>query len=100
MKNFVECNSCGFEVVPNEDGTCYNCSEPMDVRQYLVESKTDSYFVCKSIQDVKQLLNGLEFECGSPDVMGDVAVFVPAWAKEREQYISAKVKYVNQYGSN
>ena len=30
MKVFVECKKCGFEVVPNEDGTCYNCSEPME----------------------------------------------------------------------
>ena len=33
MKVFVECKKCGFEVVPNEDGTCYNCSEPMEANE-------------------------------------------------------------------
>ena len=28
--SFVECKSCGFEVVPNEDNTCYNCHQPME----------------------------------------------------------------------
>ena len=32
-KKFVECKDCGFEVVPNEDGTCYNCSEPMELKK-------------------------------------------------------------------
>ena len=30
---FVECKECGFEVVPNEDGTCYNCSKPMELKK-------------------------------------------------------------------
>ena len=33
MKVFVECKKCGFEVVPNADGTCYNCSQPMEVKK-------------------------------------------------------------------
>lgn len=32
-KEFVECKQCGFEVVPNENGTCYNCSQPMEVKK-------------------------------------------------------------------
>jgi|TARA_Y100001973_G_scaffold93621_1_gene144716 hypothetical protein len=31
MAKFIMCPSCEFEVVPNDDGTCYNCSEPVEL---------------------------------------------------------------------
>ena len=72
----------------------------MKVRNYLVESQTDSHIVCKTIADVKQLLNGKCYSLSAPNQLGDVYVSVPLWREAREKYIAAKTAHCAKYGSN
>ncbi len=72
----------------------------MKVRNYLIESQTDSHIVCKTIEDVETVLNGKCYNLSEPNLMGDVYVSVPLWREAREKYIAAKMKHVNQHGSN
>lgn len=72
----------------------------MKVRNYLVESKTDSHIVCKTIADVEQLLDGICYKLSPPNQLGDVYVSVPLWQPAREKYIAAKTAHCAKYGSN
>ena len=72
----------------------------MKIRNYRLETKSDSYLQCDSIAQVERLLNGLPYVCSEPDQLGDVIVSVPAYAAERKQYAELKSAYCNIYGAN
>lgn len=61
--SFVECKSCGFEVVPNADNTCYNCHQPMEKEMIATKIKNlDEFQGHAALYHLSEPLEGYDGE--------------------------------------
>ena len=98
MKKFVLCESCQFDVIPNEDGTCYNCGCDMEPVEVLVEIENSDAYHRLDSNKVDDYLNGLDYYV---EQLGNTKfVRVPAFEESRKRYMEVKAKCCAMYGSN
>ena len=98
MKKFVLCESCQFDVIPNDDGTCYNCGCDMEPVEVLVEIENSDAYHRLDSNKVDNHLNGLDYYV---EQLGKTKfVRVPAFASGRKRYMEIKAKCCAMYGSN
>ena len=98
MKKFVLCESCQFDVIPNDDGTCYNCGCDMEPVKVLVEVENSDAYHSMNSNEVANHLNGLDYYV---EQLGNTKfVRVPAFEESRKRYMEVKAKCCAMYGSN